>query len=155
MSDITVVRNEEGKLVGLTTRDQRAWARFRDTLARLGQGEMLRLSTWFPRNPKLHRLHMAALSNVHDHQEQFEDFNVFRAWAYVGAGECHFAPTATGRMAAIPKSVRYERMDDEEFKSLHDKCMTFLRSHHATQFLWPHLSDQQQAEMIDALLGDA
>jgi hypothetical protein len=54
---------------------------------------------------------------------------------------------------AIPKSIAYDKIDDASFQELHRKVVDFMRSERATQFLWPHLTSQQQGEMIETILG--
>nr|WP_255532596.1 DUF1367 family protein [Polynucleobacter sp. UK-Kesae-W10] len=84
-------------------------------------------------------------------QEQFADIEALRAWLTVGAGECEFVPGPKGRMVAMPRSIKWAKLDQVEFESLSSKVDAFLWSAHATRFLWPHLSDQQAHEMIESL----
>ena len=154
MSTITVVKDDRGKLAGLTDKDQRAWSRFRKMVDGLGLGEFFSIEYWFPRNPALHRLHFKVIGMLFDAQEQFADPDALRGWLYVGAGECTYYPGPKGRMVAIPRSVKWSRMDDEDFAALHGKVLAFIRSEHCRKFLWPHLSDAQAAEIVEAVLEE-
>lgn len=153
MTTMTVVKTEDGKLGGFSEADQRAYAKFTKSIKELEIGELFTLSTWFPRNPKLHKLHFAVVKALFDGQEQFADLNDLRKWLYVGAGYCDFLPGPKGRMVAIPKSIAFDKIDDSDFYELHRKVIDFARSEHAQRFLWPHLSSEQTLEIVETLLG--
>jgi hypothetical protein len=154
VTTITLVRRDDGKLGGASEKDQRAYRRFRDQVDGLEPGGLFTLDVWFPRQGWLHRKHFAMLAQVYDMQEQFQDPDALRMWLQVGAGHCEFVPGPTGKMVAIPKSIRYSAMDDADFEEHCRKVREFLRSDHARRFLYPHLPEQQSADMIDALLAD-
>jgi hypothetical protein len=152
MTTINVVKNDQGKLVGLSAADKKAYVRFRKKLDDLEPGEYLQLDYWFDRNPKLHKLHFVVVGALFDQQEQFSDPDTLRKWLYVGAGYCDFFPGPRGKMCAIPKSINWKSIDDADFQVLHDKVVDFARSPAATGFLWPHLDAEQQSEMIAAVM---
>lgn len=152
MSDVLIYKDERGKLAGFGEKGARAYARFRKAIDELADGELLRFSFWVPRSDKFHRLHFVMLKAVFDSQEQFADEEQFRKWTEVGAGHCDFVPGPKGRMVALPKSISYESIDDEQFADVHENVKQFLRSQHARQYLWGHLSDDKSAEMIGELL---
>jgi hypothetical protein len=154
MTTIAVAKDEDGKLTGLTDKDERAWRRFRKLIAKLEAGEFFTFDYWFPRNPKLHRLHFKVIGTLFDAQEQFNDADALRGWLYVGAGYCDFYPGAKGRMVAIPRSVKWSKIDDADFSDLHKKVVDFIRSEHCAKFLWPHLEYEKQCDMVDTLLRE-
>jgi len=154
MSQITIIKHDDGKIGGFTEADQRAYAKYRAKIAELEVGELFTYSVWFPRNPKLHKLHFAVIKAVFDAQEQFSDPSELRKWLYVGAGYCDVLPGPKGRMVAVPKSIAYDKIDDAEFSDLHRKVVDFLREFHALQFLWGHLTPEQRSEMIETLLTE-
>ena len=154
MSTIAITKDEAGKLVGVTEADKKAYARFRKMVNDLEQGEVYHLEHWFPRNKKLHGLHFVMIGKVFDRQEQFEDPEELRKWLYVGAGFCNFYPGPSGRMVAIPKSINWKSIDDEEMSKVHNDVIAFLRSPRATGFLWGHLSEHDQSEMVEQILGE-
>jgi hypothetical protein len=153
MTTITVTKDDTGQLAGLTDQDQRAWRRFRKLIGKLECGEFFSFDYWFPRNPALHRLHFKIINTLFDAQEQFNDPDALRGWLYVGAGYCDFYPGPKGRMVAIPRSVKYSKIDDADFEALHRKVVDFMRDDHARAFLWPHLSPQQTYDTVDVLLS--
>ena len=153
MATITITKHGDGKIHGATEKDRKAYARFSSRIRDLEPGELFTLDCWFPRNPKLHGLHFAMLATIFDAQEQFADPDQLRTWLQVGAGHCEFVPGPTGRMVAIPKSISFRSIDDADFQAHHEAVKDFLRTDHARRFLWPHLGDEQTAEMVDVILS--
>lgn len=153
MTQITVTKRDDGKLGGFTERDERAYAKFRASLTELEVGELFTVSVWFPRNPKLHKLHFALIKALYEQQEQFEDMDGLRKWLYVGAGYADFLPGPKGRMVAIPKSISYDKIDDADFSDLHRKVADFMRTEHCLRFLWPQIDAAKACETIDELLA--
>jgi hypothetical protein len=152
MTTIAIVKDDRGELVGLTDKDHRAWLRFRKKIRALELGEFFSFDYWFPRNPKLHRLHFKVVGTLFDAQEQFADPDALRGWLYVGAGYCDFFPGPKGRMVAIPRSVKWSKIDDADFSDLHRKVVDFMREEHAQRFLWPHLDPDQASQTVEAIL---
>lgn len=155
MSNITITKNNEGKLVGLTQRDQRAYARFKKSVDGMEEGEIATISIWFPRNPAFHKKHLKMLREVFSNQEQFDDFDDgFRKWVQIGAGYYISMPGPNGRQIDVSKSIAWDKMDDEALNDHHEKVKEFLRSSRARMFLWPHLAEGQTYEMVDTLLRE-
>lgn len=152
MTSIIITRDDQNKLVGVGEKDKAAYSRLKKRLAELVPGECLSLDVWFDRRAALHGFHFVMLAAVHDIQEQFENIKDFRMWCAVGAGHCTFAPGPTGKMVAIPKSIDWTSLDDADFHQYHKDVVAFLRSLHATRFLFPHLSDPEASEMIESVM---
>lgn len=153
MSEVLIYKDETGKLAGFGEKGARAYSRFLKAARELDIGELLKFSYWVPRSDKFHRLHFVMLKAVFESQEQFNDEHQFRKWTEVGAGHCDFVPGPKGRMVALPKSIAYENLDDEDFATVHENVKAFLRSQHARRFLWAHLDDDKSAEMIGELIA--
>lgn len=154
MASVTIMKNEQGKLEGFGEKGAKTWNRFMAAVRELAVGELLSFTYKVPRSLKFHRLHFGMLKAVFDSQEQFHDDYQFRKWTEVGAGHCDFVPGPTGRMVALPRSIDYASLDDDEFSDVHANVKAFLRTPHAWRFLWAHLDDEKGAEMVEALLGD-
>jgi hypothetical protein len=152
MSEVIIVRTEAG-LQGLGEKHGRAYERWRKQVASMEVGETLQFSWKAPRSPKFHRLFFAMLGNLFDAQEQFAEPDQLRSWLTVGAGFCDFVPGPKGRMVALPKSIAWANMDDEEFRPLVDAVWGFLVTPHATGFLWPMLTEQGREEAVARLLA--
>jgi len=52
----------------------------------------------------------------------------------------------------IPKSTSYKKADEDEFRLYHAKVLEFLRGQHAANYLWKHLSEERQREMMETIL---
>lgn len=142
-----------GALDGFTKEDRSAWRRFWKRLLRMEPGEMAEFEARMPRSGPFHRRHMAIEQAVFDAQERFGDFEQFRYWLKVGAAWVTWAAGPKGGVVPIPKSISYRETDENEFREYHDKVVGFLRGPHAAPYLWPHLSEQEQGNMIETLLG--
>lgn len=152
MSDVLIFKDQSGKLAGFGEKGARAYARFRKAVDELAVGELLKFSYWIPRSPKFHKLHFVMLDELFKAQEQFNDDEQFRKWTEVGAGHCDFVPGPKGRMVALPKSIAYHALDDEDFGKVHENVKAFLRTVHARSFLWPHMTPERSAEMVQTLI---
>lgn len=154
VTTICVAKDDTGKLVGLTDQDHRAWRRFTKMTDGLGCGEFFSIDYWFPRNPALHKLHFKIVGTLFDAQETFENVDQLRAWLYVGAGYCDVVPDGKGGVVAIPKSIKWSKIDDAEFESkVHRPMLDFIRGEHARGFLWPRLTPTETYDIVDILLS--
>jgi hypothetical protein len=152
--DIVVVKDEHEKLRGFGEKGARAYGRFRKAVASLEIGETLAFSWHKPRSRKFHGLYFAMLGALFDQQEQFADVDQLRAWLTVGAGYCDFMPGPKGRIIALPKSIAWHRMDDNEFSELVSATWAFMRTAHATRFLWPDMSDLAADARVNNFLSE-
>lgn len=140
------------KLVGATEKDQRSYAKFRTRLETMGPKESLIFSWKEPRSGPYHRRHFAILNAIFASQDNFTDETQFRKWLEVGAGYADILPGPKGKPVAIARSIAYENLDQADFEPIHQGVMAFARSIYATQYLWPHINIQQQADMIESIL---
>jgi hypothetical protein len=152
VSDVVIVKDDTGKLRGLGEKGERAYSRFRSHVERMEPGETIGFKWEKPRSPRFHRMFFGMLGTLFDQQEQFADLDQLRAWLTVGAGYCEFVPGPSGRMVALPKSIAWSKMEDNEFRELVNEVWAFLRSEHGQRFLWPHLSADKQAEAVESVL---
>lgn len=148
-----VTKTDTGRLAGFGDKNKRAYARFKKALDGMEPGELIEFSFWFPRHGKFHRLHFALLTKIFDSQEVFRKLEHLRGWLEIGAGHAVFVKGPNGRTVAMPDSISYRRLDDEQFKEHHDKVKVFMRTPRARRFLWPHLKKRQGAEMVEAIIS--
>ena len=141
-------------LDGFTKEDRRSWHRFWRRFQKLEPGEMATCEMAFPRSGPFHRLHMALEQQIFDSQERFGHFEQFRNWLKIGAGHVDWVPGPRGAVVPIPRSISYTAMDDEEFKTFHAAAIEFLRTPHAGKVLWPNLSAEGRADMVETLLEE-
>lgn len=153
MSAVTLWKGQDGKLEGFDEKGKRLYARFLKRITELEPGQTIGFTYKVPRSPKFHRLHFAMLKELFDNQEQFNDPHQFRKWLEVGAGHCDFVPGPKGRMVALPRSIDWESLDDEQFSDVHEGVKTFLRTEHAVRFLWPEADPAQSLRGVEAILG--
>lgn len=141
-----------GIVDGLGERGQKQWRRFVNGLLRLEPGEMVEIKTHKDRSGPFHRRHMVIETAVFQAQEKFEHFEQFRNWMKVGAGFCDWIAGPKGAVIPVPKSIAFDKLEDEEMRQVHQDMVSFLRSEHAGRALWKHLSPAARMEMIESIL---
>ena len=151
MPTVTLIQGDDGRLVGLTDRDQRAFMRFVKRIKNL-VGSCITFEWREPRSGPYHRFCFAAWNKVFEAQERFDDFEAFLCWVKVGAAHCEFLPHPERGLIAVPKSINWASLDEAEFRPIADSMFDFLRSEHARQTLWPHLDESESFEMIETIL---
>lgn len=152
MPDVIVYRDENGKLAGLGERDRRAFDKFKRRVESLEPGEMLHFSYRLPRSPQHHRFFFARMDGLLARQERFDDREKLIDWLKVGAGHAELLPGLDGVPVAVPRSIAWERLEEQEFIEVHRAIVDFLWSPHAQAYLWPHLSADQRYEAMSQLL---
>ena len=141
-----------GVVDGLGDLGKKQWRRFINGLMRLEPGEIVSIKTHKSRSGKFHRRHMVIETAVFEAQEKFEQFEQFRNWLKVGAGFCDWVAGPKGAVIPIPKSIAFDKLEDDEMRQVHHDMIHFLRSEHAGRTLWKHLDIQGRTDMIEAVL---
>ncbi|HET6788022.1 MAG TPA: hypothetical protein VFH49_08685 [Aquabacterium sp.] len=152
MPTIVITPSQDGGLEGASWQDKRHYERWKARVRELKPGDTLEFTWKSPRSPEFHRRHFAILNRVFENQEVFEGEYEFRKWAELGANHCTWVPGPNGRPQAIPKSIEYASLDDDEFRELHAAVKAFLRTTHALKTLWPHVSPDKSWEALDHML---
>lgn len=149
-----VTRNDRGELEGFGLKGARAYRRFLKVLAALEPGEIMMFSYWFKRWGPLHRLHFKMLTELHEAQELYPEFESFRLWVTMGAGHVYYILGSDGQDIPAPRSISYEDCDDEEFAAHHENVKEFMRGRYAQSRLWPHLPAYQSSETVESIIQE-
>lgn len=142
MTSIVIFKAEDGKLRGLGEEHERAYARWKRLVANMDIGETLEFSFTIPQSPKHHRAFFRKVRILLERTEAMTDFEGLRKWLTAGAGYVNEDGTV--------QSLSYASMDEVQFSQFHRKVDDFLRSDHATSFLWPHLTDKARGDAIES-----
>ena len=148
MSDLIITKGQDGKLEGFGEKGRRAYAKFRNLVSEMEVGETLGFSFRMPRSPQHHKYTFAKLAGLFERQELFEDFDRLLEWLKVGAGHCDLLPGPGGALVAIPKSINWEKLDEQGFVEFHHALTDFLWTQPAQAALWPHSKAQQGYDNI-------
>jgi len=144
-----------GIVDGLGETNRRKWRRFFAGLMRMEPGEMTTIRTHKARSGPFHRRHMALEQAIFENQDRFENFEKgFRDWLKIGAGHCEWFPGPRGAVIAVPKSISYSELEEDDMRAFHEAAVAFLRTDHATRALWPHAPEDARAQAIEALLQE-
>lgn len=149
MSALIVFKNECGKLEGWGEKGRRAWQKFTKIVSELEVGETLAFEYKLPRSPQHHRFFFARLQALLDLQEAFADLDHLLIFLKVGAGFVEFMPGPGGQLVAIPKSIAWERLGEQDFIEAKRAIWDFLWTDVAQQSLWPELTAMQRYVMVD------
>lgn len=136
---------------GLGAANARRWERFLYGLLDLEPGETVTVRTLKPRVGWFHRKHMALEQALFEAQEVFEDFAQFRDWLKIGGGLCDYFPGARG-LVAVPRSIAWDKMEEDEFREFDDNLKAFLRAH-GCAVLWPRLRPAAQLQAVERILS--
>lgn len=144
----------EHGLRGVDEPNHKRWRSFLRRMFGMEHGEIAEVGTRIPRSGPFHRYHMAVEQAVFDAQERFEQFEQFRNWLKIGAGHVTWVPGPKGGIVPLPKSISYAELEEPAMREFHDLMLAFLRGLHAAPYLWRHLSADQAAEMMEAILAE-
>lgn len=148
MSELVIYRADDGKLAGLGDKGRRAWLKFKKIVEGLEVGETLAFSYRLPRSPRHHRFFFSKLTSLFDRQEQFSDLERLLDWLKVGAGHVDLLPWRDGVLAAIPKSIAWHNLEEQDFIEFARAMNDFLWTDHAQAALWPHITPAQRHECV-------
>lgn len=144
-----LVRGEDGKLRGLTPKDEKRRVAYRMALDALEVGEAVRVGgVKLPRSPRHFGFFFSKLGELVDRQERFPDKDRLLDWLLVGAGHCDLVPGFGGQLVAMPRPINWEECDERTFSEVHRGIDEFMWSDYAQAFLWPHLSPQARHENV-------
>lgn len=144
MTELVVIRGEDGRLEGFGERGRRAWLKFRKLIAELEIGQTLKFTYKLPRSPRHHRFFFAKLAGLFDRQDQFQEFRPMLEWLKVGAGHVDMLPGRDGIPVAIPQSIAWENLEEQDFIEFHRAMNDFLNEEFAMATLWPNQTDRQR-----------
>lgn len=143
-----------GVIDGLGDQAKKRWRRFWNGVLRMEAGEIVEIHTRKPRSGPFHRRHMAIETRVFEAQERIDSFNDFRMWLKVGAGFVTWRAGPRGGVFPIPRSIAFSELEEDEMREVHENMVAFLRTDHATHYLWPKLPAQQRDAAMEALLQE-
>lgn len=102
--------------------------------ARLRQGDVLRVKTAKPRNPRFHALFWALMSKLHenlpdDKRERYPNVELLASWFKVATGHADSFFVEGKGMVYVPKSISFAKCDDVEFSQFFDRCADLIAQH--------------------------
>ena len=143
-----------GAIDGLGELGRKRWRRFFNGLLKLEPGEIVEIRTHKARVGWFHRKHMKLETRVFEEQERIAEFEQFRLWLKLGAGFVDWMPGPKGGVFPVPRSIAYDKLEEDDFHEFHDSAIAFLRTPHACKYLWPKLPEQMRGEAIEAVLAE-
>ena len=89
-------------------------------------GKEVKVSISQPRNIRFHKKYFALLAVGRDMADTNYNSEQFRAYVTVGAGYCEFLTDKEGGVVAIPKSISFAAMSEDEFERLYQDTVSFI-----------------------------
>lgn len=127
--EMLLVKTERG-LRGDTPAMQAAYEKFKRRLLTMRPGACFKLVITIPRNPKHHRKFMALVALVAETSETFDNLDKALCAVKVAAGHCDFiANPETGELIAVPRSISFANMDQEEFEVFYTNAVNGILKH--------------------------
>lgn len=138
MSEMSLVKLPDGGLKGMSDRDQLAYNRFRSRLKNAEPGEVIEIEAKLPRNSKHHRKFFALLNLGFEHWESnrkhktykgkpvTKSFESFREEVLILAGFYEQTFTLDGHLKLEAKSIKFAKMEQDEFEDLYSKTINVL-----------------------------
>lgn len=138
MADIALVKLPDGTLRGMSERDQIAYKKFKSRLKNLEPGEVVEIEAKLPRNSRFHRKFFALLNLGFEHWESnrkhktykgkpvTKSFESFREEVLILAGFFEQTFTLKGELKLEAKSIKFARMEEDEFEDLYSKTIDVL-----------------------------
>lgn len=154
MPSIFLTKAEDGRLIGVTEADNRAYGRFIDRCIALTSKESLKFTWVEPRSGPYHRRHFKMLGELFKAQEQYDNETHFRKLGEIGGGYADMIPGPDGQLIAVPLSINYETLDQIDFEPIHQAVFAWYRSEIGCKVMWPHLSWQQAFDMVERVLRE-
>lgn len=149
MADVVIYKDETGRMVGLGEKGRRAFEKFERKVQELEVGETMKFSYALPRSRPHHGFFFAKLTGLLERQERFNTKEELLEWIKVGAGHVDFMPGALGELVAMPRSINWITLEEQDFIEFHRAMNDFLWTEHAMAYLWPHLRFEHAYLCID------
>jgi hypothetical protein len=138
---------------GVNEQHHRRWLRVLRRLFTAEPGECHTLYPDVERSRPFHCRWMAIEQRVFDNQDAYVNQDRFRDWLKTGAGLGEYRMVGE-HLKFCPGSLSYESASDDEMREFAASATAFLRTPRAQKKLWPHLSAQRRAEMVETLMRD-
>lgn len=97
---------------------------------------------------------MVMETHVFRAQDRIKTFEQFRLWLKIGSGFVDWMAGPKGGVVPVPRSISYRKCDEDVMRQFHDDAIAFLRTAHATRYLWPHLNPAAGEQMIEAIFSE-
>jgi len=134
--DIGVVKTPDGKFRGWSQQDDIRLQKMRAKLKRMQAGAMMMISYKQPRNLKHHRKFFALVHAIVANSETYDTEEKALIAVKLAAGHVDFVPDPkTGELTAVPKSVSFPSMDQDEFEEFYERAVQGVITH-----ICPHMT---------------
>lgn len=101
---------------------------------RLRQGDILRVKTAKPRNPRFHALFWALMTKLHenlpdDKRARYPTVELLASWFKVATGHADSFILEGKGTVYVPRSISFAKCDDVEFGQFFERCADLIAQH--------------------------
>lgn len=98
------------------------------SIKKLPEGELVKITVQRVRNPRLHRRYFAVIQTIYENQSFFTDREHLRKFLEIAAGHytvAYMPKPSTGEIKELiwPKSIAYGALDQDSFSELYDEVL--------------------------------
>lgn len=100
-----------------------------EALRKVKLGDFVTVEVKKPRNGKHHRLYWALVGIVHHNQDRYETTEQLHSALKIAAGHYELLTMPNGNEYKIPKSIKFDSMDQVEFSQFYDRVCDLVAKH--------------------------
>lgn len=121
----------------------------RDALAKIPPGKVVVCEVKQARNPKQHNLYWGLVGQIYQNQTRYATQKQVSDMLKVAVGYCDEAENKFGKTVAIPKSMSFANMPNDEFQEFFRLVIEFVKTK-----IMPHLDEGALLEELGRIVGD-
>lgn len=146
MTKVTIWKNAQGHLEGVTDEDERGYQVWRRKVRNLepGDGEMITFAFTDPKCPKHHARFILKIRSLFGRTEAFGNERDLRQWLIQASGFVKWEPGPDSTPNALPISIKFSDLEEAEFIELHRAVDFVLWSSEGQEKLWPNLTPEKR-----------
>jgi len=97
-------------------------------------GETIAVKWSKPRNPGNHRRYFAMIGVIIDNMpetvpDRYHNPEYLRYETLIGIGHCEWRTSRNGTGYPVPKSIAFDKMDEDEFRDIYSRTVNYLLKH--------------------------
>lgn len=120
-----------------------------EQLAKIKLGSTVLCEIKNARNPKQHNLYWGLVGQIYQNQTRYATQKQVSDMLKVAVGYCDEAENKYGKTVAVPRSMSFANMPDDEFQEFFKLVIEFVKTK-----IMPHLDEGALLEELGRIVGD-
>ena len=118
-----------------------------ETLQRIAEHEVIKVTYTRPRNIKFHNKFFAMLGIILKNQDHYKSMDELKQVCKLRIGHVHVVQTPQGE-ERWPKRMNFASMDETEFSAFYDRAVDWVLAEVIPGLQRQHLSEEVEAELV-------